>query len=208
MISYNQWLNDWRFFCALCERFERTIQFVDDRINDDGSLTNGTTFSNEFCDILLTTAAEFENVAKQICKESDSRFNESNATIIVYTKIILAKFPKIGQTIICSPVQTFRPLENWKVSDNNNTTTVDGLDWWKAHNKVKHHRYPHFSEASFQNCYYAIASLFVLELYAAYFVTNGNPIYQISDSPCKYFSSEYLKDLILPHPKELPDFEK
>ena len=205
MISYNQWLNDWRFFCALCERFERTIQFVDDIINDNGLLTNGTTFSNEFCDILLTTAAEFENVAKQICKESDSRFDERNATIIDYTNIILAKFPKIGQTIISSPVQTFYPLENWKVSDDNNT--INGLDWWKSHNAIKHHRYPHFSEATFQNCYTAIASLFVLELYATSFVTDGDPKYQISNNPCTYFSSEYLKDLIWPRPKKLPDFE-
>lgn len=206
MLTYNQWLNDWRFFGVLCERFERTIQFVDDKTNDDGSLINGTTFSNEFCDILLTTAVEFENVAKQICKESDSGFDERHATIFDFTNIILAKFPKIGQTIICSPVQTFRPLETWKVSDDN--TTINGLDWWKAHNEVKHHRYPHFSEANFQNCYNAIASLFVLELYASSFVTDGDPKYQISDSPCKYFSSEYLKDLIWPRSKKLPDFEE
>lgn len=204
MITYNQWLNDWRFFCALCERFERTIQFVDDIVDENGLLINGETFSNEFCDILLTTAAEFENVAKQICKGIDSTFNERNATINDFTRIILSRFPKLGQTTINSPVQRFKPLENWAVDIDN---SVKGLDWWKAHNTIKHHRYPHFSDATFQNCYYAISSLFVLELYASTFVTDGKPAYQISSNPCAYFSSAYYFDLIWPHPKKLPDFE-
>lgn len=204
MITYNQWLNDWRFFCALCERFERTIHFVDDIVDEDGLLINGATFSNEFCDILLTTAAEFENVAKQICKEIDPAFNERNATINDFTRIILGRFPKLGQTIISSPVQEFNPLGNWAIESDN---SVKGLDWWKVHNTIKHHRYPHFSDANFQNCYNAISSLFVLELYASTFVTDEKPAFQISSNPCAYFSSEYYYDLIWPNPKNLPDFE-
>ena len=204
MISFNQWLNNWRYFCRLCERFEVCIHFVDDAVDITGKLINGNTYSIEFCDILMSTSAEFENVTKQICKEINPNFNDKS-NIKALTKTITNKFPKIGETIINSPVQSFSPLRDWAESDEG---TIKGIDWWGDHTDIKHQRYPNFHKASFQNCYNALASLFVMELYASTFVTDGEPVLQISSSPCSYFSSEYYFDLIWPIPKKLPDFEE
>lgn len=200
-ILYTQWLNDWRFFCQLCERFHKSIRYVDDTLDADDNLRNGSAFSNEFCDLLFTAAAEFENVAKQICKAIDPSFKEKDSCIKDFTKIILNEFPKLGETRISSPVQELYPLRNWALGEKN----VVGLEWWDAYNSIKHQRYAHFSEASFQNCYNAIASLFVLELYASVIVKDGDTCFQLSSNPCRYFSSEYYFDLIWPHPKKLPD---
>ena len=203
-MNYSQWLNNWRYFRLLCDRFEKSIPYVDDAIDQNGKLINGNTFSNEFCDLLLSTSAEFENVAKQLCKEIDSSFNETWSGMKDYTKIIIGKFPKIGKTKISTPIQSFYPLENWRMDNND----VSGVDWWNAQNNIKHQRYANITQSTFQNCYDALASLFVLELYAVTFVQGDEPIFEISINPCSYFSSKYFFNLIWHSPDDLPDFER
>lgn len=213
MITYEEWLNDWRFFCSLCTRFQSSIQFVDDKIDPNTSkLINGNTFSNEFNTMLLLVCAEFENISRQICSTIDPNFKASTANIRVFTTTITTHFPKLRLTEISSPVQSkFRPLENWAYS--NPPGECSGIEWWDDNGELKHHRYPNLDKATLQNCYDALASLFVLELYAAALIMpqdhnsfDFDPMYELSSNPCPYFSSEYYRDLIWPAQKELPDF--
>jgi hypothetical protein len=51
-------------------------------------------------------------------------------------------------------------LEPWRDRERGETPL-----WWKSHNKVKHKRDAHFSDANLQNTLLAVAGLFCLVLY-------------------------------------------
>ncbi len=164
---------------------------------------------------MLLTCAEFENLSKQIYFYiNNDEKKQKKLDIKVLSNTITTKYPKLKDTEISSPVQIrFRPLENWSCPNLDANTKCSGIDWWSDYTGLKHHRYANFSKATFQNCYDALASLFVLELYVAALIMpqdhnsfDFDPRYVLSSNPCPYFSSEYYRDLIWPVPKKLPDF--
>ena len=206
MLTYDSWLNNWRYFFNLCSRFENTIQFVDDKTDGNGDFINGNTFSNEFAMILLSASVEFENVSKQLCEYFDSNFNTSKADIRQITDCILMYCPNIGSAEVELPHISIQPLKNWKKSPT--TNKVDGIDWWTGYTDIKHNRYVNFEEANLRNCIYALASLLVIELYGSQEVdknsTNQPAKKELSTNLCSYFSFNYLRGLYLLNPKPLP----
>lgn len=201
MINFSEWLNAWRYYCALVAEFENTIQYVDDTMDEDGKLCNGNTYSNEFYNLLFKAAAEFENLGKTMC--SDIEHSDcASYNIVCLSKSILNKYPQIIDTQLRAPSGTIiRPLKNWKI----NSMRVEGIEWWRAYNNVKHGRYKNFKEANFQNCFDAISSLLVLELYAGRMTLKENFLFEISTNISRYFKYDYYRDLIFPLPIKLPD---
>ena len=206
MLTYDSWLNNWRYFCNICSRFENVIQFVDDKVDSNGVFINGGTFSNEFAMILLSTSVEFENVSKQLCEHFEIGFNTQTSNIVQITDCILTHCPNIGSAEVSLPHIVLRPLENWNL--NTATNRVDGLEWWDKYNNVKHQRYTNFQDANMKNCIYALASLLIIELYSAQELdnisTSKKARYELSVHPCQYFSFEYMRDLYLLNPRSLP----
>ncbi len=199
---------NWQYFSTLANQLKQTEQFVDHSLNSDGDFSNGLTFSNEFAKILLLTASEFEIISKSLCNEAGAKIS-TNANIIQISKQLLKLFPHIIETKICTPYKTIIPLYGWKIikeldDKGKEVEKVDGLEWWYAHNGIKHNRFANYTSANLINCIEAMASLMVLELYLAQIVLgNVNSI----TLECSYFSCAYgLKYLTLNTGKELPDF--
>ena len=201
--------NNWYYFCSLASQLQQTTQYVDHSTDRTNNIINGKTFSNEFAKILMLAASEFEVVSKSLCVEAGVTLNW-NASIVSITRIIISKFPNIGNTEIYTPYQILQPLKSWKVitvpkGKGKPIDKVDGIDWWKAHNYVKHDRSKNFTSANLENCIYAMASLEVLELYLSQKVL-GN-IDAVSTIPCDYFDFEYgLSRLDVNAGHRLPDF--
>lgn len=65
----------------------------------------------EFQQIIFLAAMEFENLSKQICHHFDNSFNIRNSDIKKITKVILDKYPNIGQTEIITDYHVMKPLE-------------------------------------------------------------------------------------------------
>lgn len=205
MIHYHEWLNSWRYYCSIASEFENTIQYVDDAVGDDGKLSNGNTFSNEFYKILFRAASEFENVGKMICSDIDGK-NCEKYNMPSISKCILGKYPKITSTQLYTPNEiSLKPLNNWITKEQGGSLSIEGIEWWKAYNSLKHGRYMNIEKANFQNCFNAISSLLVMELYAGRMTLNEAFKFEISTNISKYFKYDYYRDLIFPHPQKLPD---
>lgn len=196
---------NWYYFRALAFQLQNTTQFVE----HDVSL-NGQTFSNEFAKILMLASSEFEVICKALCKESSVKLTW-NASIISITEGVLSTYPNIGQTEIITPyLGDIKPLEHWRVGKvkNRKGKSVDkviGIDWWEAHNNVKHDRGDFFSKATLENSIYSMASLMVVEMYLSQKVI-GDVDY-ISDIGCEYFDFQYgIVNLASKLPDKLPDF--
>lgn len=205
MIQYHEWLNSWRYYCSIASEFENTIQYVDDAVGDDGKLSNGKTFSNEFYKILFRTASEFENVGKMICSDIEGK-NCNDYNMPKISEGILNKYPNIITTYLLTPTgKSLKPLEHWRITGQGSSPRYDGIEWWRAYNDLKHGRCGNIEKANFQNCFDAVSSLLVLELYAGRLTHNEAFIFEISSNISKYFKYDYYRDLILPHPQKLPD---
>lgn len=197
---------NWYYFKALASQLQNTTQYVEHDID-----LNGQTFSNEFAKILMLSASEFEVICKSLCKESGISLSW-NANIVSITNGVLSVYPKIGQTTVMTPyLESLKPLENWKVDkvlkNNRLVNRVVGIDWWEAHNNVKHDRGNYFKKATLNNCIYSMASLMVVELYLSQIVVGD--VNEISTIGCDYFSFEYgLVNLEMKCADSLPDFRK
>ena len=202
---------NWYYFCALANQLQNTTQYVDHATDDNNNLINGRTFSNEFANILMLAASEFEVVCKSLCKEKGVKL-AWNANIVSITKGILSACPKIVQTKINTPYMgIIKPLQHWRIESvkNKNGKTEDvvaGIDWWKAHNNVKHDRGQHFSMATLENVIFSMASLMVVEMYLSKEVS-GN-LDEISSIGCDYFQFEYgIANIATTLEPDLPDYE-
>ena len=212
-------LHYWDYFRSLVLKFSNTQQYVDHTMTNRGRkplFENRLVYSNEFLQLFLSACAEFETVAKMICVAVDPGFDaESDHNIIInITKSILMNYPQIGQTKLRANQYEFMPLQKWSVEwyrdkkDNEMKEGVRGLDWWTKHNRLKHERFRCAKEANLENCFYAMASLFVLELLLIR--TNVDSLhFFLSRHPCTYFRCpEYEgKHYLLKPDSDLPGFQ-
>lgn len=206
-------LNDikvnWYYFRALAKQLHDTEQFVDHSLNSDGRMINGNTCLNEFAKILMLASAEFEIIAKSICNESGVILRWS-ANIVTITRELLKLYPNIGLTEVSTPYLTIHPLSHWSIKRNTNSKgnisdVVNGIDWWNAHNKVKHDRTNSFQLANLQSSIDALASLMVLELYLSQIVVGNLDL--VTRVGCEYFDCNYGLSFMAVNPgHKLPDF--
>lgn len=190
-------LKHWKYFLSLEKRLKETEDYVYHGIetNRNGiSLINGDTYSNNFKQLLILTASEFECLAKELIG-----IKKKNTGITVITKGILGKFPRIIETEIETDYVAIKPLCDWCFDIEKKRR---GLSWWDAYNEVKHEGEKAFSRATLENCLLAMGSLYVLNLYNIE-STIGN-----LDLPTDtvYFRCQYTTGQVLGYRGSLPDF--
>lgn len=136
----------WNYFLALEEdliRLSRYIEFTE---------SNYSAHSIEMAKILLSTCSEVDVIAKKICDIYKAKSN----SIDDYKHLILEKINNFPATEIkvCRYGLTLTPWINWNGDSHPN--------WWRDHNKVKHHRHENFSRANLKNTLNAMAGLFCM----------------------------------------------
>ena len=127
---------------------------------------NYDSFSNEFAKIIMSAAAECENVLKDLCKLIDSSLTPRNIADIY--PILFSSYPKFGDIEVGIPRYKLilKPWEDW--------TSTNRPDWWsKGYNKIKHERTQNFDKANLQNVILSLAGLFTAILYYHHKETGG-----------------------------------
>lgn len=141
----------WNYFLALEDDVVRLSRYIEFTQN------NFPAYSLEMARILFAAASEIDVVAKQLCARLDNARPADN--IAKYREIIQPALPILADTLVMVPRfgLTLNPWEQWR----NDANPL----WWKAYNKVKHHRHTHFADASLKNALDSVAGLFVLLLF-------------------------------------------
>jgi len=155
---------EWQYFLALEEDLEKCSRYV------EFSQENYQAYSIEFARILLASAAEFDQIAKQICKLISQDSQARN--IDDYRKCIINHNPDFANIEITVPRYTlsFKPWDSWQAGvDSPNPS------WWRAYTDVKHHRNTHFSSATLENTLLSVGGLLCSLLYFFQEQNSGTP---------------------------------
>lgn len=183
----------WLYFCSLSDQLNNTTNFVDHSVDSNNKMYNAEAFSHEFVKLIMLASSEFEVIGKELCINSGISINK-NDNILVFSKAILNAYPKIVNTVIHTSYTSFMPLKDWKITLQNGNEQVLGIDWWQAHNDLKHGRSNSYHKATLVNCVYSMGALMVLELYLARVLKlhprNDNLKYFINIYSPKYFVTE------------------
>lgn len=142
--------NCWRYYKLLEKSFIEILVCV------ELDIRNYNTFSYEFVRQLQGIGAEVDSVLKVICGFSSSA--RKNTTD--YCPVILEKYTDITTKEIMARDIKIIPFRDWRETDPTNS-----LFWYKAYNEIKHGRTGDFSKANLQNTLYALAGLYLLEMY-------------------------------------------
>ena len=160
----------WEYFLSIEADLAQCARYVE--FNPD----NLHTYSVEFARIIVAAGAEFDAVAKRLCRVIDSTKNPER--INEYHPIITGKFPKFIDYRIHIPrfKLEVQPWKTW--------TSTAAPDWWsKSYNKIKHNRDEHFREAHLENAIHATAGLMTGIVYL-YHATYGDfPTLEVSAAP-------------------------
>ncbi|MDD4883690.1 hypothetical protein [Sulfuricurvum sp.] len=143
--------NIWSFFLSLESDLIDTTKYV------HFSEENFKTFSSQYSKIILTSASEFESVAKIFIRVLDSEKKSGNIGEI--KKSLLSEFPNIHKNIVTIARYgiEIRPFDNWENEGK--------LTWWDAYINIKHDRNKNFQEANLENALNALSALLVLNVY-------------------------------------------
>lgn len=191
----------WLYFCSLSDQLNCTTNYVDHSVDSNNTMYNADTFSHEFVKLIMLASSEFEVLCKELCINSGININK-NENILVLSKSVLNEYPKIVNTVIHTSYSSLMPLKDWKIVIHNGNEQVMGIDWWQAHNNLKHERNNSYHKATLANCVNSMAALMVLELYLARVLK-----YQIRNDNLKYFINNYAPKLLIAESGDpLPDF--
>lgn len=139
----------WNYFFCIEDDvlgLSRWIEFAED---------NEKVYSVELARLLMTASAEADVVAKALCHSFNPERNA--ASIGAYREELVKVCPELAEAEVQIPRfgKTLRPWSKWLNSE-------DPPNWWKANNKVKHHRAEYFKEANLKNVLNSVAGLMVL----------------------------------------------
>ena len=149
------------------KEFRKSIQYI------SLSAENGHSYSDFYAKLLLQIGSEIDVIAKILCKEISS---ESGADdICKYRNEILRVHPEIEFVSIKCDSITVIPWKNWASSPPT---------WWRVYNGVKHSRAKietydgvtkeNYKFANMNNTVYALAGLYLLEMYLYDYVTDAD----------------------------------
>lgn len=141
----------WNYFLALEDDFLKLARFV------EPTTSNFATHSLEIARVLFSAASEVDVVAKLLCRKVNAQSKASS--IGKYREQLLGAYPELAAAQVKIPRYglDLEPWSQWQVEDS--------PLWWRAYNKVKHHRDSHFVDASLKHALNALAGLFVLLLF-------------------------------------------
>lgn len=140
----------YNYFLALEQDLEKLSRYVDFGANDQ-------TYSIEIARLLMIASAECDVLLKQLCKKIDKNSNAS--AIGGYHNVLSISMPDFLWFEVTMPRfgLSFTPWINW---------SKDAPPfWWAANNKVKHHRYDNFNQATLKQALNAAAALFSIVLH-------------------------------------------
>lgn len=140
----------WRYYKLLEKSFVEILVYV------ELDVRNYNTFSYEFVRQLQSIGAEVDSVMKVICAFSSSE----RKTTKDYYPIIIEKYVDIKIREILVRDIKINPFEKWEKTD-----ATKSLFWYRAYNEIKHGRTGGFTQANLKNTLYALAALYLLEMY-------------------------------------------
>ena len=145
-------------FENICWRYYKLLEksFVDILLYVELDKRNYSTFSYEFVRQLQSIGAEVDSVLKVICVFE----NNERKTMTDYCPLVLKKYADITTREIMVRDMKIVPFCNWKKSN-----PTSSLFWYEAYNETKHGRTGDFRKANLKNTLYALAGLYLLEMY-------------------------------------------
>ncbi len=174
-------LNYWKQYMLLEQEFIKTMVYV------EIDQANYMTYSSMYLKLLLEIGSEIDNVLKEMCSMT------GRTTIADYAQQILVNHPNIiNQAVqvkdkgIC-----IIPFAGW-----NTAQPGQSLGFWNAYNNVKHDRISNYREAALGNVIYALAGLFLLEMYRI------NEIYTMDTEAFENLPDDEGSDLFILSPWE------
>lgn len=105
---------------------------------------------------ILEVDSELDNVMKEISGFS----GEERSNIEKYYSNIVAAFPQIKNQSVTVNSFKLKPFDGWKEDQPSAS-----LAFWDEYNAIKHNRVANKKKASLKNAVYALAALFILEMY-------------------------------------------
>jgi hypothetical protein len=141
----------WNYFLAIEEDLYHLARFV------EFSKENFTTYSIEFTRILLTSSAEVDVVAKQLCDQFNPGCGAS--TMNQYRNILRQELPVLAETHVDVSRYGLR-LQPWVDFQKD-----ENPKWWHADNNVKPHRHEQYSRANLENVLDSVAGFFLVLLF-------------------------------------------
>ncbi len=194
-----EFIQHWNYFCSLAERIDETKHYIDHGLyerNGSLELKHGKVYSDNFKQIIVLSASEFEVMSKTLC-----RFKGVHAeNIVEISRGVLSEFPKIIKTEVSTPFWINYPLEGWKVEEDK----VLGLEWWRAYTSIKHGNKDSMQCATLKNSILALEALYVLDLYLMYQIFGDLSI--AYSYPTVYFRSKYTAYSVSYGEGRLPDY--
>ncbi len=147
----------WDYFLVLEDDLFKASRYV------EFSEGHGNVYSIEFAHSLFAAASEVDSILKVVCDHLDSDLEHDS--IGDYKRTILKKEPRFcDSTVRVRRIHmNFEPWKEWQEPENQSPS------WWKAYNKVKHHRTFCFQQATLNNALNAVSGLLCsLDLYFRY----------------------------------------
>lgn len=139
----------WNYFLSIEEdvaALSKWIEFHKD---------NFDCYSIQLARLLMVASAECDVVAKRLSADIDKEAKAES--INRYRDVVVNRYRRFPSAAVEIPRYglTLKPWTNWR---NENDPPL----WWKATNKVKHHRSDSFNQASLEHALNAVAGLFML----------------------------------------------
>jgi len=163
-------LKYWRYFLSIEDDFIKTLRYVD--LNND----NYKTFSIEYTRLLVSTCAEIEIMLKLLCNTTGTNCDKYNISKLK-KKLYEHEFCLIHQAEVNLSnyeIDWIIPFASWERDDSKGKSIAP--EWWKAYNNIKHNRDEKYKEANLENLIYAIAGLFIVNMYYYNKVKNIEPM--------------------------------
>ncbi|QYK51861.1 MAG: hypothetical protein KF701_05025 [Anaerolineales bacterium] len=141
----------WNYFLALESDLETISRYI------EFSPENYKTYSIELAHLFLASSSEVDVVAKLLCEFIAP--GKKAKDINDYRSHITKSIPEFADEEIFIPRFGLdsKPWSNFKKGKS--------PVWWADHNKVKHGRHEHFSDANLKNVVNSVGALLVLNFY-------------------------------------------
>lgn len=141
----------WHYFLALEADFHDLSRYVEIHEN------NFSVYSAELTKLILSSAVEFESVAKKLIREVNPCLKKGNIADI--KRSLLSLFPKFFKNRVS--VDHYKvdlyPFKDWEGDSK--------LKWWEAYKRLKHDRVKNYSEGTLKNAMDTLAALGVCSVY-------------------------------------------
>ncbi len=196
-----EYIQHWNYFCTLASRLDETKNYIYHGVIDigDGEIqfVHENVYSDNFKQIIILAASEFELISKALC----AKIGKNATDIISISRTLLEKYPKIVDTEILTLYWGGTPLSKWKLNESGK---VEGLEWWRAYNSLKHNETASYQKATLENALLSVSALYILNLYLMYELFQSLAIaYQF---PPVYFRSKYTANAVTSGEGLLPDY--